>query len=245
MPALSWSRSRGVDPGWTSFPHRAHTVIDPATSDVVSQRCPPRATQASRRTRLMTGSCASTERNTTDVTVVTKNARSQHDGGWVGANFESTLTPPTLREKNSSSARAMAGPISGSDSGAPCVGCGRSFERRSGPGRPRQWCELCRPRKTAEDRAAYNAARRLAYVPRTPVVRACSECGAETTRRVVCGARRCVDARYRRLHPVEYAAKQARKYRRRVLKSGGEILTRGSGGLLAEPLPTPRGGGES
>jgi endogenous inhibitor of DNA gyrase (YacG/DUF329 family) len=44
----------------------------------------------------------------------------------------------------------------------------------------------------------------------------CSECGGplEGRRRVVC-SERCRDARYRRLHPVAYAANEARKVERR------------------------------
>jgi hypothetical protein len=44
----------------------------------------------------------------------------------------------------------------------------------------------------------------------------CEECGAELTgrQRVACSPK-CRDARYRRLHPQEYAAKEARKVERR------------------------------
>jgi len=66
--------------------------------------------------------------------------------------------------------------------------------------------------------AAYNAARREAYRLAHPPMRVkCSECDVEfeaETIRVVC-SRRCKDRRYRRLHPVEYAAKRARKDARR------------------------------
>ena len=49
----------------------------------------------------------------------------------------------------------------------------------------------------------------------------CSECGGplEGRRRVVC-SRRCADARYRRLHPEAYAAKERRKAERQRLKRG-------------------------
>ena len=63
-------------PACTSFPHRAQAVIDPAMSDVVSQRCPPRAAQASRRSTLTARSCASRDRrNATDVTEVVGSRR--------------------------------------------------------------------------------------------------------------------------------------------------------------------------
>ena len=55
-------------PPWLNFPHRPQTVIEPTTSVVVSQRCPPQAIQASRRSRLMVRSCASAGRDATDVT---------------------------------------------------------------------------------------------------------------------------------------------------------------------------------
>jgi hypothetical protein len=47
----------------------------------------------------------------------------------------------------------------------------------------------------------------------------CSECGGplEGKRRVVC-SRRCVDARYRRLHPEAYAERERRKVERRRQK---------------------------
>ncbi len=60
------------------------------------------------------------------------------------------------------------------------------------------------------------AAERRGSAP--PASGVCSECGEEITDgrrdRLVC-SRRCKDARYRRLHPEEYAAKQHRKYQRR------------------------------
>jgi endogenous inhibitor of DNA gyrase (YacG/DUF329 family) len=77
----------------------------------------------------------------------------------------------------------------------------------------REWREA-----NPERAAAYNAARRAAYREAHPLVKVkCSECDVEfeaVTSRVVC-SRRCKDRRYRRLHPVEYAAKRARKDARR------------------------------
>jgi hypothetical protein len=62
---------------------------------------------------------------------------------------------------------------------------------------------------------AYNEARRI-----PPTKLTCTECGEEfygRKDRLVC-SRRCKDARYRRLHPEEYRAKQGRyRVRRSVL----------------------------
>jgi hypothetical protein len=54
---------------------------------------------------------------------------------------------------------------------------------------------------------------------RSPEATSCSECGdpLEGRQRVVCGKRRCVDARYRRLHPEAYAERERRKTERRRL----------------------------
>jgi hypothetical protein len=55
------------------------------------------------------------------------------------------------------------------------------------------------------------------YVPRQPVSRICTECGAEflgRPNRLTC-SRRCIDARYRRLHPHKAKEAAARKQRRR------------------------------
>jgi hypothetical protein len=59
---------------------------------------------------------------------------------------------------------------------------------------------------------AYNEARRI-----PPTKLTCTECGEEffgRKDRLTC-SRRCKDARYRRLHPDEYRAKQRRGYERR------------------------------
>jgi hypothetical protein len=67
----------------------------------------------------------------------------------------------------------------------------------------RRWYEANRERLNAERRAEYAAAR--GPLPR------CSECEAEldSHAKVVC-SRRCKDARYRRLHPAEFAAARRR-----------------------------------
>jgi hypothetical protein len=79
-------------------------------------------------------------------------------------------------------------------------------------------CKLCDREKSREYYAAHRQAvlaRAAARRPPAPA-RKCEECGGELEgrQRVVCG-RRCAEARYRRLHPVEYAAKERRKYERR------------------------------
>jgi endogenous inhibitor of DNA gyrase (YacG/DUF329 family) len=66
------------------------------------------------------------------------------------------------------------------------------------------------------DEVLAKAAERRGTVPRVPGG-LCVECGEQMTgraNRVVC-SKRCADRRYRRLHPMEYKAKQARKYERR------------------------------
>lgn len=52
---------------------------------------------------------------------------------------------------------------------------------------------------------------------REPDNLSCSECGdrLEGRQRVTCGASRCRDARFRRLHPEAYAEREARKVERR------------------------------
>lgn len=54
---------------------------------------------------------------------------------------------------------------------------------------------------------------------RVPALLSCTECGGslELPRRVVCSSR-CRDARFRRLHPEAYAAREARKVERRRKK---------------------------
>jgi hypothetical protein len=51
----------------------------------------------------------------------------------------------------------------------------------------------------------------------------CVECGASFVGRkdrLLCGARRCKDRRYARLHPEELRAKERRKYERRTKRTG-------------------------
>jgi hypothetical protein len=96
-----------------------------------------------------------------------------------------------------------------------CERCGRDFVQRRGPGRPRQFCLVCSPP---------GRFRRRPYRPVGPRTIGCVECGepfvAATLKAMVC-SRRCKDARYRREHREAYAAKQARKYRRRRARDKG------------------------
>jgi hypothetical protein len=81
------------------------------------------------------------------------------------------------------------------------------------------WCRACVSQRNREWREAnadyvnaYNEARRV-----PPSRLTCTECGEEfygRKDRLTCG-RRCKDARYRRLHPDQYRAKQSRYYARR------------------------------
>jgi len=116
-----------------------------------------------------------------------------------------------------------------------------------GRGRRRKFCSACTPpgSKGAAWRAAnperveaYNAARRLPSSPR-----ACPECGAlfkGRPNKLLCGLRRCRDARYKRLHPAEYAAKQARRDRRRRERKGmaGDGIVSAPRRLPVAPAPT-------
>jgi hypothetical protein len=63
--------------------------------------------------------------------------------------------------------------------------------------------------------------------PRAPAY--CSECGKllEGQQRLTCGSSRCRDARFKRLHPDSYAAREAAKVVRRrekgrAARSGGD-----------------------
>lgn len=85
------------------------------------------------------------------------------------------------------------------------------------------WCRDCQREANRQwresHREAYNARRRAEYAERRGESRerTCTECGVVFEGRLnqlVCG-RRCRDARYRRLHPAEYAAKRRRKDARR------------------------------
>lgn len=93
------------------------------------------------------------------------------------------------------------------------------FERADIPpiSREKKW-RAANPEKVA----AYNERRRVG-----PVEVACAECGAVIVgrpNRVVC-SRRCKDARYRRLHPVEWEAKRRRHNARLVERRKRERAT--------------------
>ena len=102
----------------------------------------------------------------------------------------------------------------------PCAACGAPIVY-PGRGRRRVFCVVCTP--PGSSGAAWRAANpeRTRRLPSSP--RACPECG-ETFKgrrnKLLCGQRRCREARYRRLHPVAYAAKRARKERRRRERKG-------------------------
>jgi predicted amidophosphoribosyltransferase len=74
---------------------------------------------------------------------------------------------------------------------------------------------------------ACDSARSLERYRRThpPVTRHCSECGLELEgrHRVTCGSAKCREARFKRLQPESYAAREAAKVeRRRARRQGGE-----------------------
>ena len=108
-----------------------------------------------------------------------------------------------------------------------CPGCGEAqpfsefaVDRSKSSGR-KSHCRRCDRERAAryyrqnrEAMLARDAERRSCARPPEP--RHCSECSEPLgpPRRVVC-SERCRDARYRRLHPEAYAAKEARKAERR------------------------------
>jgi hypothetical protein len=117
-----------------------------------------------------------------------------------------------------------------------CAECGVHLDHRAVPRSP-FCCRKCRDafrhrRRYAEDPEGARARARDYYwrnrtrvlekaaarrgVVRPPERTTCEECSnpLPAGRRVVC-SERCRDRRYRRLHPVEYAAKEARKVERR------------------------------
>lgn len=118
-----------------------------------------------------------------------------------------------------------------------CPRCGRSLpledfpvDRSKASGR-KSWCRSCDNAKSHAYYAANRetvlekAAARRGRVPAAAV--SCSECDAplEGRQRVMCGARRCREARFRRLNPEAYAAREAAKFvrrreRRRALRKG-------------------------
>ena len=126
-----------------------------------------------------------------------------------------------------------------------CAECGGVIVQPSGRGRPRKFCEICRPGRTEQARLADNAARRVKYRAAHPlVVRFCEECGAELEghQAVLCSKRACKDARHRWLHPEAEKAKQARKYERRRLRAFRNGEGSSTAGLMPPPLPRARQG---
>ena len=106
-----------------------------------------------------------------------------------------------------------------------CPGCGvrRPLSEwavdRSKPSGFKSLCKVCdRARARAyygEHREAVLARVAARRPPAEP--RACSECGVELAgrARLTCGSSRCREARFRRLHPEAWAAREARKVERR------------------------------
>lgn len=106
-----------------------------------------------------------------------------------------------------------------------CSPCGRMLplseftsdkSKRSGVGTYCRECEAARSRKRyARDRKAILAKAAAKRGPKP--FRFCSECGEllEGAQRVTCGTSRCRDRRFKRMHPVQYAAREAAKVERR------------------------------
>ena len=80
-------------------------------------------------------------------------------------------------------------------------------------------CKVCQREKAKAYYAAHrDEIREKAAAKRgAPVERTCLECGdpLEGRRRVVCGKSKCREARFRRLHPESWAAREAAKVERR------------------------------
>jgi hypothetical protein len=80
------------------------------------------------------------------------------------------------------------------------------------------WCKTCCAERTRQwEHPEHKLSRRVA-----PSQRQCVECGGSFTGRadrLLCGARRCKDRRYRRLHPEQVRAKERRKYERRTTRT--------------------------
>jgi len=106
-----------------------------------------------------------------------------------------------------------------------CPGCGGlkpledfTSDRSKKDGRG-SYCQVCdRERSRAYYAANHDAVLARAAAKRGPApTRFCSECGRELAgrQRVTCGSSRCREARFKRLHPEAYAAREARKVERR------------------------------
>ena len=147
--------------------------------------------------------------------------------------------------------------------GAPrkiCVDCNDGHGRLKGLPRGRRryqrWCEACgspfNSEAAAEVPTSCRVCRRavskeveLARRRLPPHEAECTECSVKFVGRkdqLVC-SRRCKDRRYCRLHPVEYAAKQHRKYLRRKARIANAAAQADSGGLQGRDFADARENG--
>ncbi len=110
-----------------------------------------------------------------------------------------------------------------------CSRCGETLPRdafvrrtESRGGDYKGWCRQC----DAERSRVYYRANRERILEaaaarrggsRAEALESCSECGAELVgkQRLTCGSSACRDARFKRLHPEAYAAREAAKVERR------------------------------
>lgn len=144
----------------------------------------------------------------------------------LGINTESPLTEAGIRAVGSSSP----------PSGKSCARCRRWLPFAAfRPNRKlvsgwSSWCRECQVdaarRWRAENPEKVEAANQRRRT--LPVKRRCAECGepfAGRKNQLLCGSRRCKDARYARAHPDVVRAKRARKARRRRERAREQPVT--------------------
>jgi len=86
-----------------------------------------------------------------------------------------------------------------------CAGCHRGFFRPGGRGRPRKFCDHCRPAKARVKR------------PRLPIAMVCPECSGwfeAANGNVVCCSQACRTARKRRLEDLVKRLERWRRHER-------------------------------